>query len=37
MGELGFFHDYEFELEVVGGRVESVRNVDANFTMRRIE
>jgi hypothetical protein len=34
---LGFFTTSEFELEVVGGRVESVRNIDANVTMRRSE
>jgi hypothetical protein len=34
---LGFFTTSEFELEVVEGRVESVRHVDANVTMRRIE
>ena len=34
---LGFFTTSEFELEVVEGRAESVRHVDANVTMRRIE
>lgn len=34
---LGFFTTSEFEFEVVEGRVESVRHVDANVTMRRIE
>lgn len=35
--DTGFYTTSEFELEVVGGQVESVRHIDANVTMTRVE